>query len=569
MAFHQPTLLASRKRTSTSSEHLSIHVAQSHQLSQQQQQQQQFSNSQEWILFDPPSASATDHTNATFTARTPTVTRSQVSDFGSFETGLWSYDDDEALDEDGENEFDEDGELDSLDSHLLEFSVHTNAEAEPSRTVLPTHDGLGSFRLDRTAMGDDVQEHLYKFERFNPRRVQNPRESPELSIQELSGEKTLEAERIRRIEMWTLQQSRVLVDEIKRESRREQNTMNGPSSQTKNLETEDASSSVDNIKTKTSDPEREAFWKRITRRFIRDLIGIDDNLLSVLFGESLPYDSGISSSTAPSILNSSIQKDHYSWEVKLIERIAHELDILAHHMTDSSASSKGHLYSQDTPLSYAGLPIIPETKLPNENTALESSYTSNSSVPEFNPTIQTSIHAQPTDTVEPISQGLTREDWERDLDLKMVFKYIRDRVTNNFCPSSSTLSTTLISSPNRLSTTNTAANAARAARVRQQHPLVSGKRLTPNLQQPGRTWRVSVPTGSSGGCIVGSSAMGTVSGKANVASGTPRNRRESSSYSGERIFHSGSSRHYWDWAGSVGSGNAVAGIGAMESWGEV
>jgi hypothetical protein len=35
---------------------------------------------------------------------------------------------------------------------------------------------LRSFRIDETAMGEEVQEHLYPFERFNPRRVKRWRE---------------------------------------------------------------------------------------------------------------------------------------------------------------------------------------------------------------------------------------------------------------------------------------------------------------------------------------------------------------------------------------------------------
>jgi hypothetical protein len=191
---------------------------------------QPIEESQEWILFSPAAGSTTDRTYTTSTDRTRTAGRSRISDFGSLDTAARSYGYDEGSEhtEGAIEEEEEDGELDSLDSHLHEFRSEPSVyrqEGEASGTVLPTHDGLGSFRVDQTVMGEDVQAHLYAFERYNPRRVKRRRESVELGMLELESERAAEAERTRRIEAWRMEQSRVLVDEIQRETRRRQQSM--------------------------------------------------------------------------------------------------------------------------------------------------------------------------------------------------------------------------------------------------------------------------------------------------------------------------------------------------------
>ena len=164
MAFRQPTYHAPQRIYSTPDDT----QAQAQPSAQAATQPQHLADSQEWILFSPAAESTTDRTYTTSTARTRTVGRSRISDFGSLDTAARSY----GYDDDGEEaveEEEEDGELDSLDSHLHEFrepSLYKQGDA--SGTVLPTHDGLGSFRLDQ--MGEEVQEHLYAFETKRERR---------------------------------------------------------------------------------------------------------------------------------------------------------------------------------------------------------------------------------------------------------------------------------------------------------------------------------------------------------------------------------------------------------------
>jgi hypothetical protein len=574
MAFRQPTYHAPQRIYTTPDDIQA--QAQAQPAVQPATQPQHLADSQEWILFSPAAESTTDRTYTTSTARTRTAGRSRISDFGSLDTAARSYGYDEDVEEVVEEE-EEDGELDSLDSHLHEFREPSlyRQSGEASGTVLPTHDGLGSFRLDQ--MGEEVQEHLYAFERFNPRRVKRRRESVELGMLELESERAAEAERTRRIETWRMEQSRLLVDEIQRETRRRKQSMS----------TERKSFLEDH---EVLRDENESFWNRITRRVIRDLMGVDDDLLSIIFGEALPEDDDLSTTPPAEAARSIIATNRYdqsSWEFRLLERIARELGILVNQISDHPGAFSTYLHSQQTPLPYAGLPVIPETArdVPITTNLEDSTLTSG---PQFLPTLPTTQPVSipiPTPTTSlasplpledpdstprpsnPLPQPLTREEWERDLDLKMVFRYLRSRFVSKFrsSPSPTNLDFSAgTGGTSHLATASTADTAARAARVRQHHPLVTRqKSITERDRRRSierRTWKTSIPTGGLG--IVGA---GMIAGHV---------RRGSSSCASERLSakgkRSGSSKHYWDFGGqSVGSGSLVAGVGGMGSWGEV
>ena len=136
-----------------------------------------------------------------------------------------------------------------------------------------------------------------------------------------------------------MEQSRVLVDEIQRETRRRKQSISTERrSLLEDREQEDAVT-LSNVEGSTADvpsEENESFWNRITRRVIRDLMGIDDDLLSIIFGEALPEDDDLSTTppangpfdAAHSIIAANQQYDQSSWEYRLLERIARELGIL-------------------------------------------------------------------------------------------------------------------------------------------------------------------------------------------------------------------------------------------------
>jgi hypothetical protein len=333
--------------------------------------------------------------------------------------------------------------------------------------------------------------------------------------------------------------------------------------------------------------ENESFWSRITRRVIHDLMGIDDDLLSTIFGEALPEDDTLFA-TPPSnatfqeirsVLPTGQQYEQTSWEYRLLDRVARELGILVSHISDHPGAFSTYIQTQQVTLPYAGLPVIPESSrdsIPSDPQASASSL----ATPDFKPTLQvtqpisiprpsTSLASPCSDledsTPRPINPLLqpkqfTREEWERDLDVKMVFRYLQQRFTSKFRsgpPSPSIPFSTR--GTGHLATASTADSAARAARVRQHHPLVmrqSGEGVARRTIDR-RTWKATVPGPSSPG------AMYARRGSSNCASErlSAKNKR-----------NSGSSRHYWDFGrgtNSVGSGSLITSTGGMGSWGEV
>jgi hypothetical protein len=454
-------------------------------------------------------------------------------------------------------------------------------------------------------MGEDVQEHLYAFERYNPRRVKRRRQSVELGTLELESERAAEAERTRRIEAWRIEQSRLLVDEIQKETRRRKQSMSSERrSVLEDREQEDVAtfSMMDGSgTTEVPNEENESFWNRITRRVIRDLIGIDDDLLSIIFGEALPEDDDLSTTppanarydAAHSLIARSQQYSESSWKYRLLERIARELGILESQLSHHPGAFTTYLRIQQSPLPYAGLPVIPESvrDVVAEPEASKLTRSASQADPQFQPTIpqtqplsipqnpSTSIALEHEDSTprpsNPLSnaQPLSIEEWERDLDIKMVFRYLRDRFASKFrsSPTSSNLPISPFSThgTSHLATASTADTAARAARVRQHHPLVN--------RQPGeaaemrrrrrsverRTWKASIPGNGPDRKAIERMGMGVRRGSSSCAS-------DHLSAKGKRNSGTGSSRHYWDIGpGSVGSGSLIASTGGMGSWGEV
>jgi hypothetical protein len=476
-------------------------------------------------------------------------------------------------------EDEDDGELDSLDTHLLEFRAesaylassneHVDTSTNP---VLPTHDGLGSFRLDRTVMGEGVQEQLYAFERYNPRRIKRRKESLELAQLELERDAGGDDERTRRIEEWRLEQSRALLDELQRETRRRRQSIStGRASSVRDYRAEEIATlgSVSDTGTQAREEteqkdESESFWTRITRRVIQDLMGIDDRLLSIIFGEALPEEFQLEATAARpsaeeiSALTRDVKNDS-SWEYRLLDRIARELGLLVNQLSDHPGAFSTYLKVQQAPLPYAGLPIIPEAVV--DTTEEVQTPMDSSSSPFFQPTIPASPKpidiggpsirpgGDDTDSTPPSTFpvrgyqesddaqiGFTKEEWEKQLDIGLVFSYLRSRFTSRKTPTAAFT--------HKASTQQDAA--ARAARVRQHHPLVT----RPKVTERRASYRVVVP-----------------------ASPIQQRRRSSScasqSTKKSALRTSGSSRHYWDINGSVGSGSLIVSTGAMGAWGEV
>ncbi|KAH7064258.1 hypothetical protein BKA63DRAFT_455070 [Paraphoma chrysanthemicola] len=542
--------------------------------------------SEEWILFSPTAPSTTARTQTTSTERTPrTAGLSRFSEFGSLDTAARSDQDDDAGTFLGTEE-----ELDSLDDGLHAFHEPSEYGAPASRllqsgeTVLPTHDGLGEFQPDAT-----MQEHMWQFERPR-RRVARRRSSVQrhFSILDEADEGNQEQERRQRIEKWRLEQSKALLEEIEKETRRRRR-MSMPEA----TPVAKPAPSVTDAQSDSSDEGSEnlSFWQRITRRVIRDLIGLDEDTLSVIFGEALPEEESTPKAASPIQLRadkalkdagidpSTLADD--GWQTRLLERVAEELGILVHQLSEHPGAFSTYQLAQSTP-DYAGLPSTRAT--PVVATDLASSRQSSSQpitdspasahfAPTF-PTQQTShayseaalwgieeepAEADPLDsfrappaTTANIAEDLVREReyWERELDVKMIFNFLVKRFTSR--RSSISSQPRRSSSAPSIGTEDGVNSARRAAIIRQHHPLVN------------RTTDRGLPTSSSSQPREIKRKDTTYrtyyNPQASLRHQKLRSNSSCASQSTKKSKRSNNSaRNYWDLGGSVGSGSVLAG----------
>jgi hypothetical protein len=549
------------------------------------------------VLFSPAAPSTTARTQTTSSERTPrTAGLSRLSDFGSLDTAARSDQNDDDITCQGT---DDGEELDSLDDGLhafhepSEYGTPTGRLQQSGDTVLPTHDGLGTFQPD-----GEMQENMWSFERQVPRRRHARRRSSvqrRLDALDEVEELSQEQDRRQRIEKWRLEQSKALLEEIERETRRRRrmSVVSATRSRKDNMCLEEQRTSsqvtqtVSDSQSETSDEDSEnlSFWQRLTRRVIRDLMGIDEDTLSVIFGESLPKEatstptldpiSGPSTDTTTQALDVASFTGE-PWEYRLLERVARELGILVHQLSGHPGAFSTYRRTQETP-EYAG---IASTITPSPSNARISTLplttaqppTSSPASAQFAPTfldqqssniyseaslwgIEEEREVDPLDSFRAPQAGdvnaaeesaREREYWERELDVKMVFNFLIKRFSSRR-PSSSSSHRRGISASG---VDGESSSARRAAIIRQHHPLVnqsndravassSKAREIPKNEVVYRTQYM--PQGSTRSQVLKSSSSC-------ASQSTKKSKRSNNS-----------SRNYWDLGGSVGSGSVLAG----------
>lgn len=540
-------------------------------------------DSKEWVLFSP--ARTTVRTQTTSTDQTThTAGRSRLSDFGSLNTIAKS-----GYDVDGRSVvIDDDEESDSLDDGLHAFqepSIYLSARRpdQSGGSILPVHDGLGTF----APSSSQAQEQLWNFEHYNPhrhsigqhRRTSSARQKLE-AIDDEDGPQ-MESVRMERIEQWRMEQSKFLLEEIEKETRRRRlsrsnEKVDGEIEVVVEAFTngENVTSTIETLSTAedTESEERETFWQRLTRRVIHDLIGIDESLLSAIFGESLidvdpslkplpvtarlAVDSSLLSTTGESGLTT-------GWEERLLKRVARELGIIVHQLSERPSTFSTHSNLEDR-MDYAGIPItLPSTSALRRKPPVSADAQTSSSTLHFGPTLRDHL-ASPSESEHAARWGIEDsslddtsqttptdiEYWERSLELKTVFTYLQQRFTTDTRPSKPP-------KPN-IATSSTPHSLRRAAIIRQHHPLISRSsaygrpRHSRHLSQSNSRLR---DYNSNGSLLAPSLGMKRV-GDSCASASTKRSRRAAS----------GESRNFWDldFGGSMGSRDL--GVGA---WGEV
>ncbi|KAF2268407.1 hypothetical protein CC78DRAFT_367502 [Lojkania enalia] len=569
------------------------------------QRKRTLEESEEWVLFSPAAPSTTARTHTTSTDRTPrTAGLSRLSDFGSLDTAARSEQDDDDITCQGTEEG---TELDSLDDGLHAFHEPSEYCSPASRlqesgdTVLPTHDGLGTFQPNA-----EIHDHIWQFERQAPRRRPVRRRSSvqrRLDALEEAEEVVQEQDRRQRIEKWRLEQSRALLEEIERETRRRRrmSMVSAVKSRADSTHVAEQSTrpipvakSVSDSQSESSDENSEnlSFWQRLTRRVIRDLMGIDEDTLSVIFGEALPAEAlspperELRLEPPGNVMPQSMDVSSFPtepWEHRLLERVARELGILVNQLSEHPGAFSTYRRAQETP-EYAGLSSIrarqtlkpdlpPATSpkrfvtsptgplfastFPNQqasNAYSEASLWGIEEEPDADP-LDSFRNAQPAPVINAAEEiAREREYWERELDVKMVFNFLVKRFSSR--------RSSLSSPPRRSSSTppgetspissssasNEVMSARRAAIIRQHHPLV----------------------GRSADCALPSSSVSRENRRKDVLyrqhanhQAPLRNHIRSSSCASQSTKKSkrsaGSGRNYWDLGGSVGSGSVLAG----------
>jgi hypothetical protein len=544
-----------------------------------------------WVLFTPGTDAGTT-TSYLSSVQDDQITpgRSRISDLGSLDTAARSeFNLQVASGAMAESVAEEDAELDSLDSHLPDFrtipSPYSPHEVSHATPVLPGHDGLGSFRFEAPGMSSEAQERMYAFERFNPNRVMHGAESFNLAQLERETEEAQELDRTRRIEAWQLEQSQLLLDDIRKETRRRrqsevsirqmQKKANSPQDAAAERSVADEEAADINLggtdwhdqDEPASTDTKPGLWSQIARKVVCDLLGIDDKVLSILFGKGVSEDELLSSTPQAATTDAAESWYDSEWQLRMLDRISRELGVLVHQMSTHPGAFSTYAHVQHVALPYAGLPVIPEAPAD----ASDAGQTTDDSIPmmpQFKPSVGRpadllsarppsephtfSAPSVPDVTPNDTPHTFTQQEWEQDLDIRLVFRYLRSRFT-----SSRQASPSFSSGTSHLATSSTQDTAAKAARVRQHHPLVShahahGYHRPRPVER--RTFKATVP----------SSPVAVRHGPGSCASQSTRRSARRSSISSRP-----SSRHYWDIGASVGTGSAIASTGPMGSWGEV
>ncbi|CCX33478.1 hypothetical protein FPQ18DRAFT_98005 [Pyronema domesticum] len=524
-------------------------------------------DTEEWVVFSPSAVAGSSEVASILTASSPVNERH----FTDFPTAS----DDELELEVEEEEAEEDEEVESSCALTETDSLQPFRDGVHAPILLPTHNGLGMFQSTTTSRS--FEESLRLAAQGGPTDTHS------------------------RIQKWRMEQGSVLMDEIEKATRRRRESLSrrsaGGTSQLKlvksageeeeaiiaslaNLATpedelirdplatrsvretqgtlgsEDEPQTDEELEQEKEDRENETFWTRITRTFIRDIIGIDDRLLEVILGETLP-NTPTQAGTSNNIPAS---------EDRILSRIAKELGELVHlytHPADSppaftAAAVANRNDIEDgagakTPIA-AGEQTKQSQRPSHQRTISTTSQTASSGI-HFLPTLPSAefnlLDENPTGSsgthsgTHSTTPSTRRQDyWEQDLDMRLVFSFLKSKFNGLHRSGSSTsVNTAHTTSTTNTTATATAAAAAVSTPVHLQHPLIDRRRHPGSLRTGPVEARVDSPQ-VTGGYF---SNPGSCARSERTRSGRASTRRGG---------------YYWEVASSVsGKTGSCAGVG--------
>ncbi|KAL8936434.1 MAG: hypothetical protein Q9211_004193 [Gyalolechia sp. 1 TL-2023] len=405
--------------------------------------------SQEWLLFPTAPRPSSSYIQAASTTDSPqTAALSRLSGFGY-------HDADDGL-------LDEDEDLDSLDEGLHAFHEHHDSTfIDHNASILPTHDGLGTF----PGLNAPIQEQLWRFERNNPQRSalgHNRRRSSvqrKLDALESDDGTRIERERMDRIERWRVEHSRILLEEVEKESRRSSNRTDPLTATTLDsrnrtiTSTVSASSSALPPTAAKADAENgedgDNVWRRIIRSLLRDILGLDETVLCLMFGEALPVEAthmwadasaaGREEPTRSLVLQSSPRLS-----LAILNRLSQDIASILQQLSSTPAIVRSPVNPMT--LDYAGIPIAETQVSPGSapsftDSEKEELQFEGSSTPLFKPTLRPTPRPPTSDfghaalwgiDEEPTSANAETQDheyWEQTPSIRSVFHLLRQHFT--------------------------------------------------------------------------------------------------------------------------------------------
>lgn len=294
--------------------------------------------------------------------------------------------------------------------------------------------------------------------------------------------------------------------------------------------------------------------------------------------------------------NGNLTRMMASWEDRLLVRVAKELGSFISQLTEHPGAFSAYLRTQETP-SYAGMPYagIPAPMSLTSDVSRQRPVGAgplSSSNPQFTPTL---AHRRFSSTTDPSLWGIEEEDespaclhttsssqesaarqapiqsereyWEKDLDVKMVFGFLRDRLS--YPPEASRAA---VSTPtNKSAQQHPPSSLRRAALIRHHHPLISRSHQK----------HIAATTSSLASSAAPVPAVAQFPHTRLVASPVLGRRptslllyeeddHASQSTKKSKTSHTvsaGSSRNYWDFGGGVGgSAVSVVSVGSGGGW---
>lgn len=486
MAFQAPTAAATRRRLSRDQPQAHTPVPPSSHLptTLAPPSLKTSSADEEWIVFSP----SVDGETTTYVTNSNTLSR--VSELGSVVSTSSprhvrqdTYPG--AFDSDLETETEESEEADTDTDSLQAFRDMHAVDGGPP--MLPTHDGLGTFPSSLRSLEDGLR---------------------------LVGEEN--ASTNARIQKWRMEQSQAFIDEIERATRRRKLSL--ASGVREEVDADAVSTRASMMTTDTSadmqkeeenaekEGENESLWRRLTRSFIRDIIGLDDSVLEVLFGESLPPEAFEDLSVSST--------DAIPRHDRLLNRIARELSVLVTAYTPTSASRAEGAFPAIARPSGEETPAGTRTPVPPRPLKRHRS----DSV-HFVPTLEAE-HAALWGIEEEVAEAKRKDYWEQELDMRLVFSYLKSRFLPHAPPPP-----------------------APSVSIRHQHPLINSRR--PSI------------AGSSGPAALRRASPSISIGLAGMRTGAGARSKSLDSLS----LSTKSRGFYWDMASSVGSGKTGSCVG--------